>query len=326
VATVASGKRAGWRTTAGGEYLAEFLGTFVLIMFGDGVVAMAVAALNSSGRAATKTTIFLASGDWLLIVFGWGFAVMCGVYVAGGVTGAHINPAITLANALRRGFPWAKVPGYWAAQIAGAFVAAFLVWLVYKNSINAYLVATHAVKKTSLATYSIFATFPSGVFHSVWGPFLDEAVGTALLVLVVFAVVDEFNIAPKGNLGPIMVGFTVMAIGASFGAQTGYAINPARDFGPRLFAWIAGWGKLALPGDYKTLVPATAGNGSINGYFWIPIVAPLVGAAIACYLYDFGIRDILVARGNVPVEPEEGRGEVLRDAPAGTNVPPEDEL
>jgi glycerol uptake facilitator protein len=311
VATVAAGKRPGWRTTAGGEYLAEFLGTFVLIMFGDGVVAMAVAALNSSGRAATPHTIFLASGDWLLIVFGWGWAVMCGVYVAGGVTGAHINPAVTLANALRRGFPWSKVPGYWAAQVAGAFVAAFLVWLVYKNSIDAYLVATHTVKKTSVATYSIFATFPSGVFHNVWGPFLDEAVGTALLVLVIFAVVDEFNIAPKGNLGPIMVGFVVMAVGASFGAQTGYAINPARDFGPRLFAWIAGWGKLALPGNYGPPL----GGGNISGYFWIPIVAPLVGAAIACYLYDFGIRDILVARGNVPVEPAEGTGEVLRDAP-----------
>jgi glycerol uptake facilitator protein len=290
VATVASGKPAGWRSTAGGEYLAEFLGTFVLIMFGDGVVAMAVAALNGSGRAATKTTIFLASGDWLLIVFGWAFAVMMGVYVAGGVTGAHINPAITLANALRRQFPWAKVPGYVLAQVAGAFVAAFFVWLVYKNAIDAYLGATHAVKKTSVATYSIFATFPAPYYHSIGGPILDEIVGTFLLVLVVFAVSDEFNLAPQGNLGPIVVGLSVGAIGASFGANTGYAINPARDFGPRLFAWIAGWGKLALPGNY----------GNISGYFWIPIVAPLIGGAIACYVYDFGIRDILVARGQEP--------------------------
>ena len=99
----------------------------------------------------------------MLIVFGWGFAVMCGVYVAGGVTGAHINPAVTLANALQRGFPWGKVPGYWLAQIAGAFVAAALVYAVYKNAISSYLVASHAVKKTSLATYSIFATFPAPV-------------------------------------------------------------------------------------------------------------------------------------------------------------------
>ena len=124
MATVAGARRGSWRNTASGEYLAEFLGTFILIMFGDGVVAMAVAALNSSGRAVTKTTIFLATGDWLLIVFGWMFAVICGVYVAGGVTGAHINPAVTVANAVKRGFPWAKVPGYIVAQVAGAFVAA----------------------------------------------------------------------------------------------------------------------------------------------------------------------------------------------------------
>jgi len=317
VATVASGKRAGWRSTAGGEYLAEFLGTFTLIMFGDGVVAMAVAALPGSGRTVTPITIWTGVGDWLLIVFGWGFAVMAGVYVAGGVTGAHINPAITLANALRRGFPWAKVPGYWIAQIAGAFVAAALVYAVYKNAISTFIAHQGATKKTSLATYSIFATFPAGYYHSYGGPFLDEAVGTGLLVLVVFAVVDEFNIAPKGNLGPIMVGFTVMAVGASFGANTGYAINPARDFGPRLFAWVAGWGKLALPGNYSTLIPKTAGNGSgsITTYFWVPIVAPLVGAAVACYLYDFGIRDILKARGTAPVVAAEGEGEVLRDAP-----------
>jgi glycerol uptake facilitator protein len=255
-------------------------------MFGDGVVAMAVAALNQSGRAATKTTVFLASGDWLLIVFGWMFAVICGVYVAGGVTGAHINPAVTVANAAKRGFPWAKVPGYVAAQVAGAFVAAFVVWWVYHNAINGYLLDTHAVKKTSVATYSIFATFPAPYYHNIGGPFLDETVGTFLLVLVVFAISDEFNLAPQANMGPLIVGVIVAAVGSSFGANTGYAINPARDFGPRLFAWIAGWGKL---------------------------------------VYDLFIRDILIARGNVPAgppPPEEGR--VVRDAPTGLNVPPED--
>ena len=315
MATVAGPRRGTWRNTASGEYLAEFLGTFVLIMFGDGVVAMAVAALNQSGRAATKTTVFLASGDWLLIVFGWMFAVICGVYVAGGVTGAHINPAVTVANAAKRGFPWAKVPGYVAAQVAGAFVAAFVVWWVYHNAINGYLLDTHAVKKTSVATYSIFATFPAPYYHNIGGPFLDETVGTFLLVLVVFAISDEFNLAPQANMGPLIVGVIVAAVGSSFGANTGYAINPARDFGPRLFAWIAGWGKLALPGNY----------GNISGYFWIPIVAPIVGGLIAAFVYDLFIRDILIARGNVPAgppPPEEGR--VVRDAPTGLNVPPED--
>jgi glycerol uptake facilitator protein len=308
VATVAGARRGTWRNGAGGEYLAEFLGTFVLIMFGDGVVAMAVSALNGSGRAQTPTTIFLASGDWLLIVFGWAFAVMMGVYVAGGVTGAHINPAVTIANAVKRGFPWRKVPGYIVAQVAGAFVAAFVVWWVYHNAINAYMLATHATKHTSVATYSIFSTFPAPYYHNVGGPILDEIVGTFLLVLVVFAISDEFNLPPQGNMGPVVVGFIVAAVGASFGANTGYAINPARDFGPRLFAWIDGYGKLAIPGNY----------GNISGYFWIPIVAPIIGGIIAAFVYDVFIRDILIARGNVPepgVVPEEGR--VMRDAPTG---------
>ena len=116
--------RAGWRATTAGELVSEFLGTFILICFGDGVVAMAVAALNQSGRG---TKIFDASGDWLLIGWGWGFAVAFAIYVAGGVSGAHINPAVTLAFAARRGFPWSKVPGYIAAQLVGAFLGAFLV-------------------------------------------------------------------------------------------------------------------------------------------------------------------------------------------------------
>src|SRR6185312_10942567 len=101
--------KTGWRGTSWGEFLSEFLGTFVLIAFGDGVVAMAVSALNQSGRAATNHTIFLASGDWLLITWGWCVAVVLAIYVAGGVSGAHINPAVTIALAARRGFPWAKV-------------------------------------------------------------------------------------------------------------------------------------------------------------------------------------------------------------------------
>jgi len=127
-------------------------------------------------------------------------------------------------------------------------------------------------------------------------------------VLVVFAISDEFNIAPQANMGPLIVGVIVAAVGASFGANTGYAINPARDFGPRLFAWIAGWCKLALPGNYKSTI-GNAGDGSINVYFWIPIVAPIVGGIIAAVVYDLFIRDILIARGNPPAGPppvEEG--------------------
>src|SRR5690348_2638566 len=127
--------RTGWRATTAGELAAECFGTFILICFGDGVVAMAVAALNQSGRG---TQIFQASGDWLLIGWGWGFAVTMAVYVAGGVSGAHINPAVTLAFAARRGFPWRKVPSYIVAQCVGAFLGAVLVYIVYKGAIDSY--------------------------------------------------------------------------------------------------------------------------------------------------------------------------------------------
>src|ERR671933_994402 len=151
---------ASWRRTTAGELLSELVGTFVLISFGDGVVAMAVAALNQSGRG---TQIFQASGDWLIIGWGWGFAVAFAVYVAGGVSGAHINPAVTIAFAARRGFPWRKVPGYIAAQMVGAFLGALLVYVVYKGAIDSYERVNHISRgaANSVPTYSIFATFPA---------------------------------------------------------------------------------------------------------------------------------------------------------------------
>jgi glycerol uptake facilitator protein len=291
----------GWRTTTGGELVAEWLGTFVIICFGDGVVAMAVAALNQSGRG---TKIFDASGDWLLIGWGWGFAVTFAVYVAGGVSGAHLNPAVTVALAARRGFPWAKVPSYIVAQVFGAFVGALLVYVVYKGAIDSYERANDITRgdPNSVPTYSIFATFPAPYFKTVIGPLVDQIVGTAFLVCFIFAVIDEFNQPVRANLAPIAVGFIVVAVGLSFGANAGYAINPARDFGPRLFAWIAGWGKVAIPGNY----------GNIDGYLWIPIVGPIIGGLVGAYAYDFAIRDVLIARGEAPA-PVEERGRTVED-------------
>jgi glycerol uptake facilitator protein len=273
-----------------GEVLAEFLGTFVLIAFGDGVVAMAVAALPGSGRAESNTTIFLAAGDWLLIAWGWAFAVAFAVYVAGGVSGAHINPAVTLAFAIRRKFPWAKVLPYMAAQVVGAFAGAALVYLVYHDAIDAFNAASKTARDAAggLATYSIFATFPAPYFNgNMTGPLIDQIVGTAFLLMLVVAVIDMRNTAVKANLGPLLIGFAVAAIGISFGANAGYAINPARDFGPRLFAWMAGWGDVALPGTI---------DGSFSWYFWVPIVGPLIGGIIGVLLYDWFIGDILHAR------------------------------
>jgi glycerol uptake facilitator protein len=259
-------RAAGLRRTVWGELLAEFLGTLVLIAFGDGVVAMAVAALNQSGRG---TQIFAASGAWLLIAWGWALAVAFGVYVAGGVSGAHINPAVTLALAVRRDFPWRKVIPYWVAQVV-----------------------------------SIFATFPAPYFgSSMIGPLIDQIVGTAFLLMFVLALTDERNQPPKSNLAPLLVGLAVAAIGMSFGANAGYAINPARDFGPRFFAWLAGWGRVALPGAH--------------GYVWVPIIGPLIGGVVGAIVYDLFIRDVLVARGAPPAPDVDARGETVEEEPAG---------
>jgi glycerol uptake facilitator protein len=277
----------GLRTTLFGELMAEFFGTFILISFGDGVVAMAVAALNQSGRGKD---IFVASGDWLLITFGWAFAVAMAVYVAVGVSGAHINPAVTLAFAVRGDFPWRKLPGYWLAQVTGGFVGAALVFLVYHDAISSFESANHITRGAadSVVTYSIFATFPAPYFHGGWvGPLITEIVGTAFLLIFVAALTDRRNMAPLANMTPFLIGIAVAAIGMSYGANSGYAINPARDFGPRLFAAIAGWGSVALPGN----------GAGFDTYFWIPIIGPLVGGVLGILVYGVFIRDVLISRG-----------------------------
>ncbi|WP_349899253.1 MIP/aquaporin family protein [Parafrigoribacterium soli] len=284
-----------------GEVLAEFLGTFVLIALGDGVVAMTVAALPGSGRTSGATTFFLGAGDWMPIAWGWAFAVAFGVYIAGGVSGAHLNPAVTLAFAVRRKFAWRKVLPYIVAQVVGAFAGAALVYAVYWQAIDAFNKASKTARDAAggLATYSIFATFPAPYYNGdSWGPLLDQIVGTALLVMAIVALIDSRNTAVKANLGPLIIGFVVAAIGLSFGANAGYAINPARDFGPRLFAWMAGWGQTALPGTI---------DGSFSWYFWVPIIGPLIGGIIGVLIYDLFIGDILHARARLNEQPEPGR-------------------
>jgi glycerol uptake facilitator protein len=289
---VRNGKPPGWRQGQVGELVSEFLGTLIIIAFGTGSVAMSVAALTRSDRTQVA---FQGGGDWLLIAWGWGLGVAFAVWVAGGISGAHLNPAVTLAHALRRGFPWAKVPSYMAVQVLGGFVGAALIYLNYHEAISSLEAAQKITRGTadSAATVGIFVTTPAPYFESWSGPFLDQVIGTAFLVMLIFAVTDAFNAPAKANLAPLVVGFIVVAIGISFGANAGYAINPARDLGPRLLAWIEGWKAVAMPGDY----------GKVNGFFWIPIAGPLVGGAIGAYLYDWLIRDTLIARGATP-DPE----------------------
>ena len=288
----------GWRAGIGGELAAEFLGTFILIIFGLGCVAVAVVGLPGSGRQSVP----FGAANWLIIAWGWGLAVAFGVYVAGGVSGAHINPAVTLAFAVRRGFPWRKVVPYWAAQLAGAFVAAALVYAVYRPAIDAYNATNNiASRGESLDTFAIFATFPAQYFGtSPWGPLLDQIVGTALLVGIIAAMIDSRNQAPGSNLGGWMIGLIVVAIGMSYGVNAGYAINPARDLGPRLWTAIEGWNPLAFPGPHGA------------AYWWIPIVGPLVGGVAGILVYDLLIGQVLDIReppGEPSVPPPPGRVE-----------------
>ena len=277
-----------------GEMMAEFFGTFVLILFGCGSVAVSVVGLPGSGRQA----VAFGAANWLIIAWGWGFGVVLGVYVCSGISGGHINPAVTLAFALRRRFPWYKVPGYWAAQLVGAFAAAAVVFAVYVSALNAFNDTNHlASRPESLPTFSVFATFPAQYFQGSWvGPFVDQIVGTALLLALVAALIDRRNTAPLANLTPFIIGLVVVGIGLSFGTNAGYAINPARDLGPRIFTEIAGWGHLAFPGQGQWF----------DNYWWIPIVGPLIGGIVGIVAYDLFagrfLQDLDDTPDNAPVD------------------------
>lgn len=271
------------RAGIAGEMLSEFLGTFVLILLGCGSVALAIVGLPGSGRQ----TADFGPANWLIIAWGWGFAVVFGVYVAGKVSGGHINPAVTLAFAVFRGFPWRKVVPYWIAQVAGAFVAAATVYAVYVAAINAFNAQGNLTRPESLPTFAIFATFPAQYFGGSWvGPFVDQIVGTAILTGIIVALIDRRNVPPAANLHPFLIGMVVTVIGLTYGTNAGYAINPARDLGPRLWTYITGWGDIAFPGSFQYFA----------GYWWIPIAGPLVGGVIGVLVYDFFVGTVLPAR------------------------------
>jgi len=248
------------------ELAAEFLGTLILILLGDGVVAMVV--LFAKGTPGE-----IVHGGFTNITIAWGLAVTMGCYVAGRISGAHLNPAVTIALALFRGFPWRKVAPYSLAQTAGAFVAAALV---FWNYLPAFRVADPHLDHTA----GVFTTFPA--FPELPGAgLLDQTIGTAILLFLIMALIDERNQPPGANLTPVLVGAVVVAIGMSFGGMHGYAINPARDFGPRLFTVVAGF----------------KNNGLTDGsmVFWVPIVGPIMGGIIGAAAYDWGVRRFLPA-------------------------------
>jgi glycerol uptake facilitator protein len=245
------------------ELLAEFLGTLVLMLFGNGVVAMVV--LFGHGLPGE-----VVNGGYTNITIAWGLAVTMGIYIAGKTTGAHLNPAVTVTLAAFRGFPWRKVLPYCTVQIAAAFLAAAIVFWNYHP---AFLKADPGLDHTA----GVFTTFPAFPEVPMAG-LLDQTIGTALLLLMIFAITDERN-QPPGNLQPLMVGLVVVIIGMAYGGMHGYAINPARDFGPRLFTVVAGF----------------KNNGLTDGtlVFWVPIVGPILGGLIGGLVYDTVIRRYL---------------------------------
>jgi glycerol uptake facilitator protein len=261
-----------------GELAAEFAGTMILILFGVGVVAQVVAG---------------GIGDHDSIAWAWGLGVTLGVYVAARISGAHLNPAVTLALAVFKGFEWRKVLPYMGAQTLGAFVAALIVRWNYTEVLGAFDPG-HTIK-----SQGVFSTLPGNGALPVdmWGGFRDQIIGTAILLFVILALTDLRQNTPAANLAPVVIGLLVVAIGMAWGTNAGYAINPARDFGPRLASFFTGYG--------------TAFRDQNNDlYFWVPIVGPLLGGLGGAGLYQLLIGRFLPKEG----APEPGQVPAASDA------------
>lgn len=235
-------------------FSAELIGTMFLILLGDGVVA----------NVLLKGTKGFNAG-WMVITTGWALAVFVGVVIAGPYSHAHLNPAVTLGLAIAGKFSWAAVPSYIAAQIIGSMLGAIIVWLVYRDHFNAT-----EDPDTVLAVFSTGPAIRNMLFN-----LLSEIVGTFVLIFVIFyftdaVIADRNTPIGLGSLGALPVAFLVWAIGLSLGGTTGYAINPARDLGPRIA---------------HAFLPIRKKGSSNWRYAWIPVMGPIAGAAIAAFLY-----------------------------------------
>ena len=243
-------------------FTAEIIGTMLLVILGDGVVAN-VLLKNSKGNG----------GGWIVITAGWGFAVMVGAYAVGWISGAHLNPAVTIAfaaagvqNADGVAFPWSAVPNYVAGQMIGAFLGAIVVWLAY--------LPHWGITEDKGAVRGVFCTAPA--IRKSGANLICEIIGTFVLLVGVLAIPSVKNLDPKlgfsSGLGPLLVGFLVWSIGLSLGGPTGYAINPARDLGPRIA---------------HALLPIPGKTDSDWGYAWIPVVGPIIGGVAGALFYKF---------------------------------------
>jgi glycerol uptake facilitator protein len=241
-------------------YLAEFIGTAILILLGNGVVANVV--LNKSKGQ---------NGGWIVITVGWGLAVALGAYTVGRFSGAHLNPALTIGLASSGGFPWEQVPGYIVAQVAGGAFGATLVWLAY--------LAHWGETPDQGAKLACFSTAPA--VRKLGPAVITEAIGTAMLVFGLLALgsvnagVTDPALQPLAGVvgtwfGPLLAGLLVLSLGVSLGGPTGYAINPARDLGPRIA---------------HQLLPIAGKGNSDWSYAWVPIVGPIIGGVLGALLH-----------------------------------------
>ncbi|XP_068027353.1 aquaporin-10-like isoform X3 [Melanerpes formicivorus] len=269
------------------ECLGELLGTFLLVLITLGGSAQMVTTSEQKGNLLTS---YLAGA----------LAVMVGIYTAGGVSGAHMNPAFSLAMCLLGQLPCWKLPIFAALQLAAAFLAAAAAYALYYDAIWSYANGT-LLASGPRETASIFATYPAP-YLSLSSGFLDQVIGTGVLILGILAIVDARNKGVPRGLEPVAVALLVLGIEVSMGANCGCPLNPARDFGPRLFTAVAGWGPEVFRG---------------GGWWWVPLVAPLVGAALGTALYQ-----LCVAIHFPPEEPEAGSCPALPGAiPLGAKVP-----
>ena len=242
------------------QCLAEFLGTGLLIFFGTGCVA----ALKVAGASF---------GLWEISLI-WGVGVSMAIYLSAGISGAHLNPAVSIALCLFTDFEKRKLPFYIISQVTGAFCGALLVYTLYSNLFFDFEQSRHMVRGTeaSLELASVFSTYPHAAL-STGQAFLVEAIITAILMGVIMSLTDDNNGLPRGPLAPLLIGLLIAVIGSSMGPLTGFAMNPARDFGPKLMTFLAGWGEISLTGGRD--IP----------YFLVPVFAPIVGACLGAAAY-----------------------------------------
>lgn len=252
-----------------GEMIAEAIAIFIIISFGDSVAAMYFLYDPSP----------YANAYWGVCI-AWGLSVTIAIYVTGNVSGCHANPAVTLALWIFRGFPARKVIPYFVAQVVGAFLGAVVVYILFYPVIDNYNAVHHLTRAVDgMPTAGVFFTHP-GLANSPLHALVDQIILTAFLIFGIFAVTEQYNeMAPQANSGALIIGLIVAAIGASMGYLEAWAINPARDLGPRIFAYIAGWGPQAFP--------------SPGNYWWVPIVGPLIGGVVGGAAYQYLVRPYL---------------------------------